>query len=75
MRKLLLTILLIAIAGFVVWAAISILRRPSKIITPQIQAPQKEPQPLVTEPPPDATDDLLQDNLDEALQDIEDLEK
>lgn len=72
MRKLFLTILFIVIIAAIAWWLVLTMKKSD---VPKIESPQAEPQPLVTEPPPDATDDLLLDNLDEALQDIEDLEK
>lgn len=72
MRKLLLTILFIIIIAMMAWWLVFEFRK-STLVT-KVPLPETS-QPLVTEPPPDSTETLLQDNLDEALQDIQDFEK
>lgn len=71
MRKLLLITLFIIVIAAIAWWIISTFKKspPTTKITPV-----EISQPLVTEPSPDTTDALLQDNLDEALQDIKALE-
>lgn len=76
MRKILFTIIFLVAAVLVAWAiAVAILRRE----TPESSVPSPAPipeavAPTVTAPPPDESDALLQDALDEAMADIEALE-
>lgn len=70
MRKLILIILIFALAVALIWWLPSVFKKPA----PSTEILPKESSLLITKPPPDTTDALLEDDLNEAIKDIEALE-
>ncbi len=71
MRKILLTILFIIIIAVVAWWLVLTLKESS---ISKMQVPPAKPYSPITTPPPDTALDLSQDNLNEAISEIEALE-